>query len=124
MKTSSIEVVDGYELIRKQNDEARREIVVLSKKNRVPCKVLFSARLKRLGREQMMLIRQVVASQNIIQNQFDFHSEHDFGLVKYEMDQLIWKIDYVSKKTGFSAEDPADLEDTVRLLSIMYDYEY
>jgi len=125
MKNSTLEVIDdANQLIRIQNDQARRERVSSSKTKSVPCKVVFSATLKQLGCEQMRHMCRTVANQEIAQDQVHIYSEHDFGLVRYGTDKLIWTIDYVSKKTGFSAEDPADLEDTVRVLSIMYDHEY
>jgi len=124
VKTSTIEVIDDYELIRKQNDQARRESAHLLMKKSIPCRVLFSAELQQLRLEHLMHIRLLVANQNMLQNPQDIYSEHDFGLLKYGTEQVIWTFDYISKETGFSAEDPGDLQDTIRLLSIMFDYEY
>ena len=54
----------------------------------------------------------------------DPHGEHDFGSFDLAGHKLFWKIDYYAPDLQGGAEDPADPEKTVRVLTIMLAEEY
>ena len=49
----------------------------------------------------------------------DPYGEHDFGRFELAGRKFLWKIDYYDKSTTFGSEDPADPEQTTRVLTIM-----
>ena len=54
----------------------------------------------------------------------DPHGEHDFGSLEFGGEKLFWKIDYFDPGLEFGSEDPADIAQTVRVLTIMLAEEY
>jgi hypothetical protein len=54
----------------------------------------------------------------------DPYGEHDFGRFEVAGRPLIWKIDYYDKSLTFGSEDPADPEQTTRVLTIMLAEDY
>lgn len=54
----------------------------------------------------------------------DPHGEHDFGMLTLEGRRLYWKIDYFDPTMIFHASDPADVETTRRVLTVMLSEEY
>lgn len=54
----------------------------------------------------------------------DPRGEHDFGSLRIEGTKLYWKIDYYDAFERFGSEDPADPEQTTRVLTILPPEEY
>ena len=54
----------------------------------------------------------------------DPHGEHDFGAFEIAGDRFFWKIDYYNLDLDGGSEDPADPEQTARVLTIMFVEEY
>lgn len=54
----------------------------------------------------------------------DPHGEHDFGNFQIEGETYFWKIDYYDLAMKFGSENPADPEQTTRVLTIMRADEY
>jgi len=54
----------------------------------------------------------------------DPHGEHDFGRFELYREEFFWKIDYNDPQGEFAAEDPADPEKTLRVLTLMLAHEY
>ena len=54
----------------------------------------------------------------------DPHGEHDFGKVEIQGIACFWKIDYYDKELKYGSENPADPNQTTRLLTIMLAEEY
>jgi hypothetical protein len=52
------------------------------------------------------------------------HGEHDFGSIEIAGESYFWKIDYYHKTCEGGSEDPADPEQTTRVLTIMRADEY
>ena len=54
----------------------------------------------------------------------DPHGEHDFGAFEIDGQRFFWKIDYYNLDLDGGSEDPADPEQTSRVLTIMFVEEY
>ncbi|MEJ8563294.1 DUF3768 domain-containing protein [Yoonia sp. GPGPB17] len=54
----------------------------------------------------------------------DPHGEHDFGSLTFCGTRIFWKIDLYDQDFAFGSEEPANLEKTQRLLTIMLPEEY
>jgi uncharacterized protein DUF3768 len=54
----------------------------------------------------------------------DPHNEHDFGDFEVEGNRFFWKIDYYDREKRFGSENPADPDQTVRVMTIMLAEEY
>ncbi len=54
----------------------------------------------------------------------DPYSEHDFGAVELNGEKYFFKIDYYDKTLKFGSEDPANLEMTKRVMTIMHSRDY
>jgi hypothetical protein len=54
----------------------------------------------------------------------DPHGEHDFGAFEQHGRTVFWKIDYYGPDLRGGSEDPADPEQTTRVLTIMRSNEY
>jgi hypothetical protein len=52
------------------------------------------------------------------------HGEHDFGSFKFAGEKCFWKIDYYDKNLEYGSEDPADENQTTRVLTILLASEY
>jgi hypothetical protein len=54
----------------------------------------------------------------------DPYGEHDFGAFTLDGEKLFWKIDYYDLSVHFGSNDPADPEQTTRVLTIILTDEY
>ena len=54
----------------------------------------------------------------------DPYSERDFGAFDYKDEKIFWKIDYYDKTLRYLSNDPANPEQTVRVMTIMKASEY
>ncbi len=54
----------------------------------------------------------------------DPYGEHDFGAFDLQGKKLFWKIDHYAPDMESGSEDPADINQTVRVLTIMLASEY
>ena len=54
----------------------------------------------------------------------DPYHEHDFGAFEIEGQKLFWKIDYYDPSLLNGSEDPANVEVTRRVLTVMFAEEY
>lgn len=54
----------------------------------------------------------------------DPHGEHDFGSLEHNGHSVFWKIDYYDQDVKYGSDNPADIERTVRVLTIMLAEEY
>lgn len=57
-------------------------------------------------------------------NSNDPHGEHDFGAFEFAGEKCFWKIDYYNKTLEGGSGDPADPDQTTRVLTIMLASEY
>jgi hypothetical protein len=54
----------------------------------------------------------------------DPHGEHDFGSFEVDGDTYFWKIDYYDIDCHYGSENPANPEQTTRVLTIMRAEDY
>jgi hypothetical protein len=54
----------------------------------------------------------------------DPYGEHDFGSFELAAHKFLWKIDYYDKSMTHGSDDPADPEQTTRVLTIMLAEDY
>ena len=54
----------------------------------------------------------------------DPHGEHDFASITVDNVKIFWKIDYYNRDQTAGSEDPADPEQTSRVMTIMLASEY
>jgi hypothetical protein len=54
----------------------------------------------------------------------DPHNEHDFGSFEVVGRKFFWKIDYFDKTLAWGSENPADPQQTVRVLTLMLADDY
>ena len=54
----------------------------------------------------------------------DPHNEHDFGSLDLLGEKFFWKIDYFDKQCQQGSEDPADPDNTTRVLTLMLAEDY
>jgi Protein of unknown function (DUF3768) len=66
----------------------------------------------------------MVSAYSTFTNENDPHGEHDFGRFELCGRRFFWKIDYYDKECAAGSEDPADPEQTTRVMTIMRADEY
>jgi hypothetical protein len=72
---------------------------------------------------QAMALREVATYTDFGEDN-DPWGEHDFGAFDVAGRKFFWKIDYYDKDMRYGSEDPADPEETTRVLTIMLAEEY
>lgn len=87
-------------------------------------RIVTTAAINALPEEDKMDILKKVWSHNEFTEDNDPYGEHDFGAFYHKGEKIFWKIDYYDLAMKFHSEDPADPEKTIRVLTIMYGYEY
>ena len=104
------------ETIRDQNDRLRRG------DETIPGRILITSGLQALiassGR-QIEDLAGVVADFDAFDEANDPNGEHDFGQFDFEGQSCFWKVDYYNLALDGGSEDPSDLTQTHRVLTIM-----
>lgn len=65
-----------------------------------------------------------VATFNAFSEDNDPYGEHDFGSFELCSRKFFWKIDYYDRELKYGSEDPANPDETTRVLTIMLASEY
>ncbi len=73
---------------------------------------------------QLSEIIEMVAAFDTFTEDNDPHKEHDFGQFTFQGQSCFWKIDYYNSDLDGGSEDPSDLTQTHRVLTIMRADEY
>ena len=80
---------------------------------------------------QMLSIIEGVRTFDAFTQDNDTHGEHDFGAFTNQGEKIFWKIDYYTPNSdgeldvdGPGSDDPANAEETFRVLTIMLAEEY
>jgi hypothetical protein len=69
-------------------------------------------------------LAQALAAHNTFDVQNDPLGERDFGDLELFGATLLWKIDYYDPRLEYASSDPADPQQTVRVLTVMLETEY
>jgi Protein of unknown function (DUF3768) len=73
--------------------------------------------------EKAMVIRRMAIFSDFNADN-DPHGEHDFGSFELAGQTFFWKLDYFDANLEFGSDDPADPDQTTRVLTIMLASEY
>ena len=107
---------DQTETIRKLNDHFRRTFE--------GGRVVITAGVDALGHVRVRHLLTRVRTFEGFGPDNDPHGEHDFGAFDDDGQRYFWKIDYYDRRCEFGSEDPADPNQTVRVLTVMLAEEY
>ena len=86
--------------------------------------ICVTAGLHELGAEFVKAALLAVRRFQAFTEDNDPHGEHDFGDLMVAERRLYWKIDYFDPTMVYHAADPADVEATRRVLTVMLSEEY
>lgn len=113
--------MNKIETIQNQNDRLR------GGDGLIPGRILVTSGLQALiassGKKIEDLVS-VIARFDTFDSDNDPHGEHDFGQFDFEGQSCFWKIDYYNLSLNGGSEDPSDLNQTHRVLTIMLAVEY
>lgn len=87
-------------------------------------KVVLTIGIYSLPEEEKEEIITKVRTFNSFTPDNDPYKEHDFGAFDHNGEKIFWKIDYYDQNLKFGSEDPADPQQTTRVLTIMLAGEY
>lgn len=108
-------------LIAQQNDQFRQSLGT----SPIPGTVVATAGIAALAQVQRTAIAQAVVLFDDFTEDNDPHGEHDFGVIRLPgTESVYWKIDYYDPSLTYGSEDPSDLTQTHRVLTIMLASEY
>ncbi|MEC4678958.1 MAG: DUF3768 domain-containing protein [Nitrospirota bacterium] len=110
--------------IRELNDLARKQTMLPIFGAHVPCKVLYTAGIQALGAFALVEIAAMVRDYDTFTEDNDPYGEGDFGSFSFNDDEIFWKIDYYDLDLKYGSENPADINQTMRVLTIMLSSEY
>lgn len=112
---------DKSALIAQQNDQFRRTLG----QGEIPGEAVMTQGIAMLSRKQMAAITMSIIGFSDFTPENDPHGEHDFGSVEIEgVGTVFWKIDCYAPDMERGSEDPSDLTQTHRMLTIMLSSEY
>ena len=86
--------------------------------------VTITAGLHLLGEEFVTAALLAVREFTTFTEDNDPDGEHDFGALNIESRKLFWKIDYFDPTMTIGADDPANIDSTRRVLTVMLAEEY
>lgn len=111
--------------IRQQNDRFRADSSPLRILNAaVPGRYVMTQGISQLSHDDQLAVWRKVRTFSDFNDDNDPHGEHDFGAFDHAGQKMFWKIDYYDRAFEFGSEDPADLEQTRRVLTVMLADEY
>ena len=100
------------------NDKARKGLLPGS------TKVLLTREVTALSEDVLERLVGAVKTFDAFSEGNDPYGERDFGAVELEGERYFWKIDYCERSLRFGAEDPSDISETVRVMTLMHASEY
>jgi hypothetical protein len=87
-------------------------------------KVVMTAAVAALPEEQREQVLRCVQTFDEFTKDNDPHGEHDFGSFDLGGEHFFFKLDYYDKTLSAGSEDPADPEQTIRVLTIGFMSDY
>ena len=113
--------------VREQNDRFRKAIPSPCD---VPGKVMLTVGVQALCNDDAEPNKHLPALFNAIRG-FDIFNEdndpykdHSFGSFAFQEETVFWKIDYYDLDLQFGSDEPSDLTQTCRVLTVMLAQEY
>jgi len=107
------------------NDIVRQRVMMPVFDTRgIASRVVYTRGITGLSPEAQIVIASMVREFSDFTKDNDPHGERDFGAFEYKGERIFWKIDYYDKTLTKGSEDPADLAQTVRVLTVMLASEY
>ena len=100
------------------NDKARKGFLPGS------TKVLLTPLVTALPEPLLLNLQDAVSKFDAFTEDNDPYGERDFGAVEIEGERYFWKIDYYDRSLRFGAEDPCNISETVRVMTLMHASEY
>lgn len=98
------------------NDQARKNL---------SCVVMMTSGVASLNPVISQSILKTVQRFDDFNADNDPYGEHDFGAFRHPVaGKIFWKIDYYDRDLKFGAADPADADNTRRVLTVMLASEY
>jgi hypothetical protein len=113
--------------IQKLNDQFRQAV---PDDSGVPGRVVMTSGIQALTNTEtepgkhLPKLFETIRSFNEFTSDNDPYGEHDFGALDFEGARVFWKIDYYAPDMMHGSDDPTDVENTVRVLTIMLAEEY
>jgi Protein of unknown function (DUF3768) len=87
-------------------------------------RMLLTPAVQELSEQTQAALLEAVRSFSNFTTDNDPHHEHDFGSIELHGETWFFKIDYYAPDMEHGSEDPADPEQTTRVLTIMRADEY
>ncbi|MEZ4713126.1 MAG: DUF3768 domain-containing protein [Caldilineaceae bacterium] len=113
---------DQNALIAQQNDQFRTSLGINCP---IPGTVVLTSGVASLADALRTEVLRAVVQFNTFTEDNDPYGEHDFGSIELpDMGRFLWKIDYYAPDLMHGSEDPTDLTQTHRVLTIMFASEY
>lgn len=113
--------------IREQNDRFRQTVPM---SGTIPGRLMLTQGIQALTDTDAEPAKYLLELFVLVRRYDDFtqdndpHEEHDFGAFTFRDQKCFWKIDYFATDMMHGAEDPSDLKNTIRVLTIMLASEY
>lgn len=104
------------ETIRRLNDEFRR--------TGAGGHIMVTPGIGTMPQPEQLAILSAVQTFNAFSAHNDPHGEHDFGSIEHSGQKVFFKIDYYDNTLQCGSEDPADPQQTTRVMTIMLAHEY
>lgn len=90
----------------------------------IPGRVVMTRGIAALSEEDIQsIVEKVKAFDNFTEDN-DPYGEHDFGSFEHNGEKVFFKLDYYDLSMQKGSEDPIDLTQTIRVLTIMKASEY
>jgi Protein of unknown function (DUF3768) len=110
--------------IAKINDRFRLSLGIPAFSGGIPGRVVATAGITALSPESITAILDKLRAFSSFTQDNDPHGEHDFGAFDHGGQRIFWKIDYYAPDLIHGSENPADLSQTVRVLTILLASEW
>lgn len=119
---------DRSSTIARLNDEFRRVAVDAAlgeaSVDQVPGRLVITRGVAALPLADQVALLLKVRLFEAFSEAIDPYGEHDFGIVKLHGDSFYWKIDCYDRNLDYGSEDPADPEQTTRVMTLLCAHEY
>lgn len=90
----------------------------------IACRLVQTFGISAMPDKDQSQIQKKVELFNDFNEENDPYGEHDFGAIDHNGEKIYWKIDYYDPDLKYGSEDPADPNQTARVLTIMLANEY